>query len=253
MPDMQTSNMECLGKYYDGDVVSQYELKRMSEPAWSAEQQTLDSFLQKANLPAGSTILDIPVGTGRFLATYARQGYRVTGLDISNDMVNAARHRSADLGMEGAIFDLGNAIAIKLDDKCIDMVVSVRFLVHMELSAIRSIMTELARVSSKYIIAHIRISCPGVTGAACRPLPSSSPRIIKNLSRLLSRFKFRFTARKQKASVKSKIANKSATIHTEVSIRQIFAERNLRVIDEQVVNHTNEGYESRMFLLTFTD
>lgn len=53
------------------------------------EKQTLDRLLPEAG--KGSKLLDIGCGTGHWSAYFARKGFDVTGVDISERMVQVAR------------------------------------------------------------------------------------------------------------------------------------------------------------------
>jgi len=76
---------------YDKEIASTYEKDRVVEPIWDKEQVFVRDFL-KTVLPS-STILDLPVGTGRFLPYYAEFDQNVIGLDISENMLDEAKEK----------------------------------------------------------------------------------------------------------------------------------------------------------------
>jgi 2-polyprenyl-3-methyl-5-hydroxy-6-metoxy-1,4-benzoquinol methylase len=55
----------------------------------------IDFLLSLFALPAGSTVLDVGCGTGRHAVELAKRGYRVTGVDLSEGMLNVARAKAA--------------------------------------------------------------------------------------------------------------------------------------------------------------
>ncbi len=58
--------MEYFGKSaYQGDIVKNYESDRVIETIWAKEQNWVAAYLQ--NIPENSSLLDLPLGTGRFL------------------------------------------------------------------------------------------------------------------------------------------------------------------------------------------
>lgn len=50
----------------------------------------VDFLLEELDLPPGASILDVGCGTGRHAIELARRGYRVTGLDLSSEMLALA-------------------------------------------------------------------------------------------------------------------------------------------------------------------
>lgn len=79
---------------YVGDVATGYDAKRQAAPKWAAEQRIIEAIID--DLPEGSTVLDVPVGTGRFISAYERNGHIWTGVDASQDMIFEAKKKIAD-------------------------------------------------------------------------------------------------------------------------------------------------------------
>ena len=55
-------------------------------------------LLEELDLPPGSAILDVGCGTGRHSIALARRGFSVTGLDLSEWMLDRAREKAATAG-----------------------------------------------------------------------------------------------------------------------------------------------------------
>jgi len=70
---------------------------------------------------AESDVLEIAVGTGRNLPFYP-QDIRLTGIELSPEMLAIARKRQRELGRE-AEFESGDAQALRFDDESFDSVV----------------------------------------------------------------------------------------------------------------------------------
>lgn len=108
---------------YHGAIAAGYDAKRESDPKWLLEQAIIEGWL--GELPAGSKILDVPVGTGRFLACYQDNGFHVVGIDRSEDMLRQAVQKVGDLSP----IQLGIGDVTKLNripDKVFDAAVSCR-------------------------------------------------------------------------------------------------------------------------------
>jgi SAM-dependent methyltransferase len=64
------------------------------------------------------TLLDLCCGTGQLAHYFLQQGFQVTGLDLSEDMLDVARHNLADYLEQGqAELVLGDAAAFRLNKK----------------------------------------------------------------------------------------------------------------------------------------
>jgi SAM-dependent methyltransferase len=58
-----------------------------------------DFFARHLALTPGARVLDVPCGHGRLALELARRGYRLTGVDISEDFLAAARRSAGDEGL----------------------------------------------------------------------------------------------------------------------------------------------------------
>lgn len=68
-----------------------YERLRGGQPEWARELAIITAAVDA--IPSGSSLLDVPVGTGRFLELYAQHDLRVTGVDVSDAMLAVARRK----------------------------------------------------------------------------------------------------------------------------------------------------------------
>jgi SAM-dependent methyltransferase len=81
----------------------------------------LAATLRERGLPAGASILDAGCGTGSLALLLAAEGYRVTGVDLSPEMVARARTKDAAAAVD---WHVGDITALRLD-RTFDAVVSV--------------------------------------------------------------------------------------------------------------------------------
>lgn len=76
---------------------SAYRLQE-TDPQYTAEQ--VDFLEQVMELPPGGAVLDVACGRGRHSLLLAERGYRVTGLDYSQDYLEDARQKAVEQGLE---------------------------------------------------------------------------------------------------------------------------------------------------------
>ena len=143
-------NVDNKGDWYHGTVAENYESRRLEQHWWHEETKILEKFLTL--IPQGANVLDVPVGTARFLPLYIQNRMSMTGLDISSDMLDQAKKLRGD-SLNGCQLDIGDATNLSYADNSFDLVVCFRFLdgqVSYE-DAIKAIV-EYFRVSRKYLI-----------------------------------------------------------------------------------------------------
>lgn len=108
---------------FAGAIAAGYDAKREQSPKWILEQRIIEDML--SDLPADTTVLDCPVGTGRFLPFYAERNFQVIGMDISMDMLKKALDKGGPTGLRGDLVP-GDIRATNLPDKAVDVAVACR-------------------------------------------------------------------------------------------------------------------------------
>lgn len=176
------------GDRYYGRVASNYNKKRKKQAWWHVEHEEMRGLLER--LPRGLSVVDIPFGTGRFVPLYRERGFRISGLEISSEMLDAAQD---DLG---ALFDgvdarVGSAMETPYADAAFDLVVSTRFLSNIVTYAdARRALAEFSRITAKYGI----LQLGHTVGAPAAPEPGKTMDMIMSeaaTDALLEEFRFR--------------------------------------------------------------
>jgi ubiquinone/menaquinone biosynthesis C-methylase UbiE len=161
---------------YHGPIAEGYDAKRESSPKWTCEQRLIEGML--SDLPAGSVVLDCPVGTGRFLTFYGEKGFHFVGADISGDMlvqsalkvmpqhqveqwVAASNQRNTILPLrikdKGSLI-IGDVRQSGLEDKSVDAAVACRISRWLSPADNQVMMRELQRVARRRIILTARVA-----------------------------------------------------------------------------------------------
>lgn len=168
-PQMKDSDHELQGRdpdlyyslrkhhYRDDGIASGYDnlrfggrRARRNAAKWRAVKGALDH--------AGNvqTILDIPTGTGRFVAHLANEGYTVVGSDISREMMLVGREKVGKLDESRISFAQCDGERLPFRDGTFDCVMTIRFLFHLTPEARVNVLREFGRVTRRWVLADYR-------------------------------------------------------------------------------------------------
>ncbi len=127
---------------YTGRKARDYDAKRDGTNKWRLENEAVATLL-----PLGAcTVLDVPVGTGRFAPLYQERGMTIVGVDVSVHMLDLARAKGlADL-RQGDIRDLEFA------NDTFDFAVCIRLANWLTPDDLACALTEMARVAHSVVI-----------------------------------------------------------------------------------------------------
>jgi ubiquinone/menaquinone biosynthesis C-methylase UbiE len=84
---------------------------------------TGEALVRRAGVEAGDEVLDVACGTGNATIPAAATGAKVTGLDLSTEMLTAAATRAVEAGHDIA-WQEGDAEALPFSDGSFDVVLS---------------------------------------------------------------------------------------------------------------------------------
>jgi ubiquinone/menaquinone biosynthesis C-methylase UbiE len=170
------SDMPLYDGYYKYDlVVAQgYDASREVETHWRHEDQFIENFFRGRQV---TSLLDVPVGTGRFFRHYEGVG-RVTGVDVSEHMLEEAK-KKLPLIRSGTSVQLvrGNVLALQFADRAFEMAVVWRLFHLIPPDLLAEAIKELCRVTCRHII--VQTYAP-----RARPKHSWCPAIREIASRL---------------------------------------------------------------------
>src|ERR1051325_9747929 len=146
-------------EYQDQETAEEYDKRRFSSLSgrlfqW-CEKRVLRGVLR--TLPPGSLLLDAPCGTGRLLPLYLSNGFRVLGVDISQEMIQVARQRTVNWKGRAA-FSRMDFTNVSLPDASVDTVFSIRFLPHFPPSERVQMLREFSRIARQYVVISLSLS-----------------------------------------------------------------------------------------------
>ena len=136
--------------YRAEQVASEYDSKRFTGGGRLIDQREKEAVLSALAPIENRTVLEIACGTGRFTAMLAEEGADIVGLDISSAMLQEAREKAAERGVDDHLeFIKGDAARLAFPDDRFDTVFAMRFF-HLA-DAPASFLAEMARVSKDQV------------------------------------------------------------------------------------------------------
>lgn len=141
---------------YHGSVATGYDAKRDQAPKWKAEQTLLEGII--AQLPKGTRVLDVPVGTGRLIPAYERADIEFLGMDISEDMLKEAASKITEGNAKanlarGSVTDMSG-----IADDAADVSFMIRLTRWLSTEDRRKALHQLGRVTRSVIYLTARIT-----------------------------------------------------------------------------------------------
>lgn len=142
---------------YSANEADSYESDREVEPLWHIENAYIrDLVLRFKN----ASILDVPVGTGRFLEFYGDN--KVSGVDLSESMLAKAEERAKARRMDQVSLLRGSVTELPFSDAAFDLVICWRLLHLLPPNMLGPALAEMARVcrSTLCVQAYERAALP---------------------------------------------------------------------------------------------
>lgn len=216
---------------YQGDVASNYDAARMVEPLWEIEQTFVKNWTD--SIITGSSILDIPAGTGRFIETFLAKGLEVKAMDISQDML-AQIMRRHDKTSGSLAISVADAERLPLENRSVDYVVSWRFFHLLPLKTAQAVLAEFHRVARKQIVIQV---LPVRLGGISSYVPAAVKKLLRPLRTLL--------LRKENLPW----SHIESFVHSERSMRALFRAEGLRLTSAVTIGQY-KGFPVRVYTLS---
>lgn len=180
------------------------------------------------SLPEESAVLDIPIGTARFLPFYKEFKLQTIGADVSKDMLSLAR-KKADLceySLPILVSDVQKIPCLRGSFNC---VICIRLVNLVSLEVCRQAIKELARVSNDHVIVGIRYFTP------------PSELLLSRRYLDVKRFLFQI--------VRRIVGRKGQFIHERKDVDQMFVGAGLDVRGKKNLEVRSDGSEYTIFHL----
>jgi SAM-dependent methyltransferase len=144
-------------EYQSLETAELYDLRRFASPRGRYNNWRLRRLLNRIvrDLPSRSIVLDVPCGTGRIDGWLLKASLHVIGADVSGEMLAVAQRKFRATPSRPALIK-ANAQKLPFRSRSIDVVCSIRFLHLVEPPERWTILQEMARVATRWIVVEYR-------------------------------------------------------------------------------------------------
>lgn len=147
--------------YKSVKVATEYDQRRFSSFAGRVFNRMEKRTIAKcfAALPMNAIIADVPCGTGRLAEPLLLSGFRVHGLDISNEMLEVARQRLRSFD-DRFTTEVGDAKQLRPELPPYDGALCARVLMHFPLDQQIEFLSGVARLSRSVVVINHSLDTP---------------------------------------------------------------------------------------------
>jgi len=223
---MDTSKLSY--RYIDSRA-RDYDEKRVGRKKWLVEERIIKGFLDQ--FPQGTHILDIPVGTGRFIPFYKNYNFKVTGMDISRDMLEESQKKVVAKNFN-IVLKQGSIFEIEFPDGHFDVVLCIRFLNWIDYDNLAIAIKEIARVAHDSLIIGVRHLAP-----------------VKDLAVYTPVGMMRFIRQQYLLRLRRSFQKQELVYHKKREIEFLFKKYNLRVSEAACVEKRADGTDYFIYLV----
>lgn len=145
----EVDRISDLKNRYLGEGATAYNKQRQGNARWQKEHQITRKFLESHK---GKSVLDMPIGTGRFLPLYKEFGLSAIGMDRSVDMLTQSQLEAESTGLDDLTLVLGDATNFNSEKLRSDIVVCTRFLNWLPSDLARKTFLNLAKACNQEML-----------------------------------------------------------------------------------------------------
>ena len=147
-----------LKHFYSGRNASQYETARAKQRTWHTENMLVPELI-KRHVTEGETIIDLPCGKGRWITTFNDLRLNAIMIDISHDMLQAARRNTSQFTDARFTFRHLDALSNSTQLPRADTLIMTRFLNLISLPKCSSLFDKALDSGVKKFIFTVRLRC----------------------------------------------------------------------------------------------
>ncbi|WP_192349943.1 class I SAM-dependent methyltransferase [Algoriphagus sp. Y33] len=146
-------------KKHNENIIKQFSKQAVGYSSITSHSDALDKLVQISGITKEDTVLDIACGTGIVSCEFAKHAHFVTGIDITEEMLDHARKSQQKENLQNVSWETGDVTDLPYPDNHFSLVIS-RFGFHHFLDPLQ-VLSEMTRVcKSNGLIMVVDVSVP---------------------------------------------------------------------------------------------
>jgi len=142
---------------YDSNVAVSYDADREGEEHWIRENNFVEEYFRNKGV---ITVLDLPVGTGRFIGYYPPDA-EIIGVDISEHMIDQARKKVSADSNQRILLSVGDGESLgAIASGSVDLIVCFRLMHLVPRNKRLGILREFSRILKGELLLQVYLSPP---------------------------------------------------------------------------------------------
>lgn len=129
---------------HDADIVDQFTKQAIPFTQLSGHLDSIQMLIEMSKITSNDTVLDVACGPGMVACEFAKVARHVTGIDITQKMIEQAKKRQKELGLTNLSWDIGTVLPMPYGSNTFSAVVT-RYSFHHFLDP-KAVLNELCRV-----------------------------------------------------------------------------------------------------------
>lgn len=139
-------------------IIEQFSLQAIPFTQMAAHLDSIQMLMEMAGVRPDDRVLDVACGPGLVACEFARHAAHVTGIDITEAMIEQARRRQQELKLENMAWQVGNALPLPFADASFSLVIT-RYSFHHFLEPERALaeMVRVCRPGGRVLVADVAV------------------------------------------------------------------------------------------------
>jgi ubiquinone/menaquinone biosynthesis C-methylase UbiE len=129
---------------HDAEIIDQFTKQAIPFTQLPSHLDAIQMLIEMSKITSADTVLDVACGPGMVACEFAKVARHVTGIDITQNMLEQAKKRQEELGLNNLSWDIGTVLLLPYESETFSAVIT-RYSFHHFLDH-QAVLSEMCRV-----------------------------------------------------------------------------------------------------------